>query len=318
MVKQTLRLLTSRRQMTSSPRQRTSIGTWICAILASLTLILAFLVFLSDRTPTYYSPLEQEEDKPRLPLSPREYGRTNPFAPQKDEYESIEELRGIFNRRIEQIDEKIVELGLHIPIPVDWLRELYNKYVDALRSREFIRAREISPLIYEWFDQYNSALINWSRRSTRTTSGSRATQAQKQEEDKPRPSLSPREYGRTNPFAPINWSRRSTRTTSGSSVTQAQTETTTSKTAQAVNAVNKINKSVAELNKAAEETVVRLTAILGENLAIINESGADRSVSVGDTVGGMKVLEIRKSEDKLILGKGSDELTIGLGTQIKL
>ena len=161
-------------------------------------------------------------------------------------------------------------------------------------------------------------------KSDSTPSSQTPAPPKKQEEDKPRPSLSSREYGRTNPFAPITTSRRSTRTTSVSRTTQAQAKTTTSKTAQAASAVNKINKSVAELNsiaelnKAAEEIVIRLTAILGENLAIINENGADRSVSIGDTVGGMKVLEIRRSEDKVILGKGSDELTIGLGTQIKL
>ena len=117
-------------------------------------------------------------------------------------------------------------------------------------------------------------------------------------EANPNLSLSPREYGRENPFVPLVRSRLAgrARTTNRSKTTQTKTTESEPKA----------------------EIVIRLTAILGENSAIFNEGGADRSISVGDTVGGMKVLEIRISEGKVVLGKGDEKRTIELGTQIKL
>jgi hypothetical protein len=58
-----------------------------------------------------------------------------------------------------------------------------------------------------------------------------------------------------------------------------------------------------------------LTAILG-GTAILKVDGADKSVSVGDTVSGMKVSEIRSGE--VLLDKGGKKYTIALGSQIKL
>ncbi len=116
--------------------------------------------------------------------------------------------------------------------------------------------------------------------------------------DNPNSSLSPREYGRENPFEPLVRSRPAGRgRTTGRSNT-AQKKTTA--------------------KKPEAERVVRLTAILGENSAIFKENGADKSVSIGDAVGGMKVLEIRINEGKVVLSKGDEKLTIALGTQIKL
>ena len=114
----------------------------------------------------------------------------------------------------------------------------------------------------------------------------------------PNSSLSPREYGRENPFVPLVRSRLAgrARTTNRSRTTQTQTTE----------------------SKPKAEIVIRLTAILGDNSAIFNEGGADKSISVGDTVGGMKVLEIQIDEGKVVLGKGDEKRTIALGTQIEL
>lgn len=105
-------------------------------------------------------------------------------------------------------------------------------------------------------------------------------------EDKKAPRLSPREYGRENPFEPV---------VKKSSARRSNTKKTTA-------------------NKPKQVTI-HLSAILG-GTAILKVDGADKSVSVGDTVSGMKVSEIRSGE--ILLDKGGKQHTIALGSQIKL
>ena len=106
-------------------------------------------------------------------------------------------------------------------------------------------------------------------------------------EDKKPPRLSPQEYGRENPFDPIV--NKSSAGGRGKS-----TKTTASK---------------------PKQVTVYLTAILG-GTAIFKVDGADKSVSVGDTISGMKVWEIRSGE--VLLDKGGKKRTIALGSKIKL
>ncbi len=106
-------------------------------------------------------------------------------------------------------------------------------------------------------------------------------------EDKKPPRLSPREYGRENPFEPVV-KKSSTRSNA------KKPKTTVSK---------------------PKEITIHLSAILGET-AILKVDGADKSVSVGDTVNGMKVSEIRNGE--ILLDKAGKTHTIALGSQIKL
>ncbi|MFC1717198.1 hypothetical protein ACFL6S_26290 [Candidatus Poribacteria bacterium] len=158
-------------------------------------------------------------------------------------------------------------------------------------------------------DRSKSAKTSPPRAETAQTDNSPAKQTppppEQENEDKEEPmeinpnsSLSKREYGRENPFEPVVRSSRSgrTRTTNRSSVTQKK----------------------ATASKPESEITLGLTGILGENLAIFNNNGVDKSVSVGDMVAGMAVLEIQIDEGRVILGKGDEKLTIGLGAQIKL
>jgi type II secretory pathway component PulC len=109
--------------------------------------------------------------------------------------------------------------------------------------------------------------------------------------ENPNESLSPREYGRENPFEPLVRSSSARRSSTPRSNARETTDT-------------------------KPKIVIRLTAILGENSAIFNEGGADKSVSVGDTIGGMAVLEIQINEGKVVLGKGDEKRTISLGEKI--
>lgn len=59
------------------------------------------------------------------------------------------------------------------------------------------------------------------------------------------------------------------------------------------------------------DPVIRLTAIINETKAIIEEGGISRSISVGDTIARMKVVEIRRG--KIILDKKDRRYTIKLG-----
>ncbi len=98
--------------------------------------------------------------------------------------------------------------------------------------------------------------------------------------------LSPQEYGRENPFDPI--------VKKGPARRSKPTKTAANKTKQ---------------------ITVHLTAILG-GTAILKVDGTDKSVSVGDTVSGMKVSEIRSGE--VLLDKGGKKYTIALGSLSKL
>lgn len=105
-------------------------------------------------------------------------------------------------------------------------------------------------------------------------------------EDEKAPRLSPQEYGRENPFEPV--------------VKKSRARRSSTKKATA--------------NKPKQVTI-HLSAILG-GTAILKVDGADKSVSVGDTVSGMKVSEIRSGE--VLLDKAGKQYTIALGSLIKL
>lgn len=64
-----------------------------------------------------------------------------------------------------------------------------------------------------------------------------------------------------------------------------------------------------------KEITIGLSMILG-NMAILLVDGSSRSVSIGDTVAGLKVLEIKESE--VILVKGNATFTVTSETKIKV
>lgn len=66
-----------------------------------------------------------------------------------------------------------------------------------------------------------------------------------------------------------------------------------------------------ERNMPKPKSSLRLTLIIDGNSAVFEENNASKSVSVGDMVAGMKVLEIRKSE--VVLGKGDKKYTVMMG-----
>ena len=101
--------------------------------------------------------------------------------------------------------------------------------------------------------------------------------------------LAPQNYGRKNPFVPLVRTRSRRRPT-----TQARTAKIPPK----------------------KTVIIRLSAVLGENSAIFVENGVSKSAAVGDTIGGLKVLEIKTEE--VLLGNGDKKYTVTLGTELKL
>ena len=108
------------------------------------------------------------------------------------------------------------------------------------------------------------------------------------EDTERRRELSKRGYGRSNPFEPIVVSRRSRQ--SGPAKTSAST------------------------GESNQLPYMRLTAVLGET-AIFEVDAGSKTVSVGDVVAGMNVVEIR--ENQVILNKGNKLYSIMLRGQLK-
>ena len=108
--------------------------------------------------------------------------------------------------------------------------------------------------------------------------------------------LAPQNYGRKNPFVPLvrSRSRNGTRSVSRPSATQVRTTESEPK----------------------KEVIIRLSAVLGENAAILEENGVSRSASTGDTIGGLKILEIKSGE--VLLSDGNKKYTVTLGAELKL
>jgi len=117
--------------------------------------------------------------------------------------------------------------------------------------------------------------------------GNKATEDDAQE-DKKALRLSPREYGRENPFEPV--------------------------VKKSLARKSNVKRPSTTVNK-REEITIHLTAVLGKT-AILRVDSVDKPVSVGDTVNGMKILEIRSGE--VLLDKGGKKHTIALGAQVKL
>jgi len=103
------------------------------------------------------------------------------------------------------------------------------------------------------------------------------------------------EYGRDDPFERILGGRSKTTSAKPKQVTQPQVTT---------------EKSVPD-----KEITIGLSMILG-NVAILLVDGSTRSISIGDIVAGLKVLEIKASE--VILVKGNATFTVTSETEIKV
>ena len=110
-----------------------------------------------------------------------------------------------------------------------------------------------------------------------------------------RAALPKREYGRDDPFERILGS--SPKKTSAKPKQVSPPKVTT-------------EKSVPD-----KEITIGLSMILG-NVAILLVDGSTRSISIGDTVAGLKVLEIKASE--VILVKGNAKFTVTSETEIKV
>lgn len=75
-------------------------------------------------------------------------------------------------------------------------------------------------------------------------------------------------------------------------------------------------------NNSDKNSSIQLTAVFvvtsargGKNTANIEEKGLSRSISVGDTVAGMEVVEIRRGE--VVLESGTEKHTMTLGDPFK-
>ncbi len=143
------------------------------------------------------------------------------------------------------------------------------------------------------------AVVSESNPPTQKPDPSAQADSDESEDYNPETSLSPREYGRENPFAPlVAESRRSTRRAANTT------------------AVSRIIRSDATRTETkAEETTISLTAVLGD-AAIFEERGLSRSVSVGETIAGMEVLEIRN--DEVVLSKENKGYRMTLGAQLNV
>jgi len=120
------------------------------------------------------------------------------------------------------------------------------------------------------------------------------------------------EFGRENPFTPLVADGKNTR---AGGRDNRRVDNNMGNFAEGFKVLEKILNPVIE-NKG--KTVpkktgpdLRLTLIINEEVAVFEEGNVSRNVTVGDTVAGMKVMEIRKEE--VILGEGDKKYTIKLG-----
>ncbi len=110
-------------------------------------------------------------------------------------------------------------------------------------------------------------------------------------------------YGRQNPFVPLVSSKSSGEAEKNPIVEPPP--------------INRIIQTRPYLPVKQEKSItkpkssLRLTLILDGTSAVFEENNVSKSVSVGDTVAGMKVLEIGKSE--VVLGKGDKKYTVMMG-----
>ena len=116
-----------------------------------------------------------------------------------------------------------------------------------------------------------------------------------------RASLPRQEYGRNNPFARLL------------GASPAKKDTNVSKVV--------INKPVTpptvrtEVKNTEKEVAINLNAILG-SVAILQVDGSNRSVSVGDSVAGLKVTDI--GEGRVVLERGNEKFPVGMEAGIKV
>ena len=110
-----------------------------------------------------------------------------------------------------------------------------------------------------------------------------------------RAALPKREYGRDDPFERILDGRSRKNTAKPRQISQPQVNT---------------EKSVPD-----KEITIGLSMILG-NVAELMVDGSSMLISIGDTVAGLKVLEIKESE--VILAKGNAKYTVTSEAEIKV
>lgn len=117
--------------------------------------------------------------------------------------------------------------------------------------------------------------------------------------------LQPGLFGRENPFIPL-----------------VSTKSSSEMQRSPVNEPMPANKAIQprsnlpiparqEKNLLRPRSSLKLTLIIDGNSAVFEENNVSKSVSIGDTVAGMKVLEIRRSE--VVLGKGDKKYTVMMG-----
>jgi hypothetical protein len=122
--------------------------------------------------------------------------------------------------------------------------------------------------------------------------------------------LSSKEFGRENPFQPLGlFAEKSNIVSSRTKIIQANEDRLAAKS---------ISRSPEPPQKAKVLPNVKLTLIIDGNTAIFEDNHNSKVASIGDSVAGMKIVEIRKSEaiidggDKkymVLLGGGVEELS---------
>jgi len=128
----------------------------------------------------------------------------------------------------------------------------------------------------------------------------------------PASSLPCGEFGRENPFSPLVADGKNARTGGRSN---KKVDNNMDSFAEGFKVLEKLFTPAVEVKEKIEPKKMgpdlRLTLIINEKVAVFEEDNVSRNVAVGDTIAGMKVMEIRKEE--VILGEGDKKYTIKLG-----
>jgi len=115
--------------------------------------------------------------------------------------------------------------------------------------------------------------------------------------------LSQTEFGRDNPFSPLLVSQTFKKPWDTEMKPPAPVPAVIPKTVQKIPEPTKILPDV------------RLTTVIDEKTAIIVENNISKVVSVGDTVAGMQIVEIK--DNKAVLGNDSKKFSVPLGGRIE-
>jgi hypothetical protein len=123
--------------------------------------------------------------------------------------------------------------------------------------------------------------------------------------------LSPDEFGRDNPFVPL----LAQMTQAGKKPSLTTDDKSRLIEANEARLMPKAVKATEVIKKADVLPDVRLTLVIDGNTAIFDENRISKVASIGDSIAGMKILEIKNNE--AILGGGDKKYSVALGGRIE-